>query len=660
MYKNYSGRNLSRRNFRNADLRRCNFRNAILRYTNLSGADLTEADLTEANLQRANLNAANLKYADFTKAILSYANVSGADLSGADLHDSTHWNTNLTKANLGNANLKGAYLKDANLVGANLREADLIGADLSGANLTGADLSGTILDEHRDQDFKKEDSGNTDFKGLSLKDTNLTGTSHEESEHNQKLPKFAYDFDYGSSSINVAIMDRVVQIINGSYPEFDLKMESFYFQNQPHAVFTVAKEDFVQQAQEEVNNVIENQFEKQHDIFDNAIDETIKEPTSDIESSDAKKKNEDREFPTKSNINSTCDKCGPSSFFYDSYWKDYICENCGWIHANVNTNNKDSTTEKNITKPDSGRSPNQTSDYTFSFSKLNLFEKCPLSYKFKYILKKEEAFSTIEQHMGKCIHKALEYVYEKKRNGNQPPLDSIFEIFNQEWHGGDLESIKVVKSNMTAENYYSEGKKLLDSFFAHVLQIDKSITIDLEKNFAVELDSNFIYRGIIDRISKSKDNVLRITDFKTGKRVEDPEIDKQLQSYALWAFDTFEDNEIEVCFEDLRNAETKIAKISRDKASIIRENLLKDIRWVMKEQQFGPNPSILCGWCGYNPICDDALSFKTGKSSWNNGENDTGDECPRCKADLAERNGRYGSFIGCTDYPDCRYTRDEW
>jgi putative RecB family exonuclease len=300
----------------------------------------------------------------------------------------------------------------------------------------------------------------------------------------------------------------------------------------------------------------------------------------------------------------------------------------------------------------------------FSFTKLNLFEKCPMAYKFKYIEKREEAFSTIEQHMGKCIHKALEYAYENKCNGSSPPLGSIVEIFDKVWHAGDLGSIKVVKSNKKAENYYSEGIKLLDSFYSHVLRFDKSATIELEKNFKIVLDSNNIYRGIIDRVSKSEGNVLRITDFKTGKRVGDPSTDKQLQSYALWAFDTFEDNEIEVCFEDIRNLKTKIAKISSDKVSTIRKNLLKDIGWVLKEKQFDSNPSVLCGWCGYNRICDDAQHFKpgnySGKSSWNNKQNDTGDECPRCGSDLTERYGRYGSFIGCTDYPDCRYTRNDW
>ena len=32
-------------------------------------------------------------------------------------------------------------------------------------------------------------------------------------------------------------------------------------------------------------------------------------------------------------------------------------------------------------------------------------------------------------------------------------------------------------------------------------------------------------------------------------------------------------------------------------------------------------------------------------------------ECPKCGGKLIRKNGRYGSFIGCSNYPRCRYTR---
>lgn len=31
--------------------------------------------------------------------------------------------------------------------------------------------------------------------------------------------------------------------------------------------------------------------------------------------------------------------------------------------------------------------------------------------------------------------------------------------------------------------------------------------------------------------------------------------------------------------------------------------------------------------------------------------------CPKCGGKLIMRNGKYGSFIGCSNFPKCRYTQ---
>lgn len=37
-----------------------------------------------------------------------------------------------------------------------------------------------------------------------------------------------------------------------------------------------------------------------------------------------------------------------------------------------------------------------------------------------------------------------------------------------------------------------------------------------------------------------------------------------------------------------------------------------------------------------------------------------GTVCPECGSDLIQRSGPYGLFIGCTNFPDCRYSRKRW
>ena len=32
----------------------------------------------------------------------------------------------------------------------------------------------------------------------------------------------------------------------------------------------------------------------------------------------------------------------------------------------------------------------------------------------------------------------------------------------------------------------------------------------------------------------------------------------------------------------------------------------------------------------------------------------TGEKCPECGSDLVKRQGRYGAFVGCSNYPKCK------
>ncbi|UCF69380.1 MAG: topoisomerase DNA-binding C4 zinc finger domain-containing protein [Acidobacteriota bacterium] len=35
------------------------------------------------------------------------------------------------------------------------------------------------------------------------------------------------------------------------------------------------------------------------------------------------------------------------------------------------------------------------------------------------------------------------------------------------------------------------------------------------------------------------------------------------------------------------------------------------------------------------------------------------EKCPHCGKNLARKKGRYGEYIGCTAYPECRYTKQQ-
>jgi hypothetical protein len=67
----------------------------------------------------------------------------------------------------------------------------------------------------------------------------------------------------------------------------------------------------------------------------------------------------------------------------------------------------------------------------------------------------------------------------------------------------------------------------------------------------------------------------------------------------------------------------------------------------------GPLPGAAgtCDWCAY--------AERMGKEKFERGAPapSSGIVCPQCGAPMKERTGRYGSFFGCTRYPDCKGTR---
>ena len=146
----------------------------------------------------------------------------------------------------------------------------------------------------------------------------------------------------------------------------------------------------------------------------------------------------------------------PGDGTYDTYWKESCCQQCGWIVPG----NKESNSKQTQITPSASRSPKilekvtLNDDSKFSYSRISLFEKCPKAYHFKYLLKKDELFSTIEQHLGKSIHAALENTYRTKDNGGNISLTSLKTAFEQAWSTPEKENIKVIKNNMTSRDYY--------------------------------------------------------------------------------------------------------------------------------------------------------------------------------------------------------------
>ena len=59
-----------------------------------------------------------------------------------------------------------------------------------------------------------------------------------------------------------------------------------------------------------------------------------------------------------------------------------------------------------------------------------------------------------------------------------------------------------------------------------------------------------------------------------------------------------------------------------------------------------------------NNITDKNIKKEHIQNIKNNIINKDNNKCPKCGGQLVERTGKYGRFIGCSNYPKCKYTRN--
>ena len=294
----------------------------------------------------------------------------------------------------------------------------------------------------------------------------------------------------------------------------------------------------------------------------------------------------------------------------------------------------------------------------FSYSRVTSFRNCPKAYEFRYVLGERERFSTIERHMGTAVHEALRWAWAEREEGREPSPGGVADCYDGFWRSDGLSRAVVVKQGLRDEDYRVEGRRMVEKYVEGLFLRDRSETLGLENRFKMQLNDGVRLTGVIDRVARSPEGMLRIIDYKTGARVPNPLSDPQLIYYAAWAFEAYPDPSAELTFLDLRGGRALTAEFHRRAIIPYMETLVAEIARIGETELFEANPSLLCKWCGFNPICEAAELPR--KASSDGPAPPAGPDCPRCGAALQARNGKFGTFIGCSGFPECRYTRNEW
>ena len=246
----------------------------------------------------------------------------------------------------------------------------------------------------------------------------------------------------------------------------------------------------------------------------------------------------------------------------------------------------------------------------YSFSRVTTFEQCARRYRYRYVDQVKEAFRGIEAFMGQRVHATIEWMFSGRQRGSDPDSEQVVRHYCDGWDrelAASRSEVRIVKAGMDTEAYRRRGAELVAAFHHERFAADQLETLALEKHFKVTLGGLHRFQGFIDRLARDNRGLVHVIDYKTGKRAPASFTGKeadQLRAYALAIFLESDLAELELRLEFLQAGKILTRRVARREAAEIENGLVRRIHLVEDSTVFPPKPSPLCGWCGYNDVCE--------------------------------------------------------
>lgn len=238
-----------------------------------------------------------------------------------------------------------------------------------------------------------------------------------------------------------------------------------------------------------------------------------------------------------------------------------------------------------------------------SYSALNIYNQCPLKYKFQEIdrIKKTKSRDMV---FGTIIHSALKFIHQKEQTTRAfPALPETMAYFESKWKE------EIFGTEFEGQTLFADGKNILEKYYKE--NAGKNFDpIALEMHFEAPIGEHTL-AGNIDRIDKLEDGSFEIIDYKTSRRLPSQEMvdsDLQLAIYQIGFLKNWPQfsSPIKISLYFLQHGiklsssrKQEDIKETQDKILVTIENIEKAI----KENNFKPMPGPLCDWCEHQKIC---------------------------------------------------------
>lgn len=248
-----------------------------------------------------------------------------------------------------------------------------------------------------------------------------------------------------------------------------------------------------------------------------------------------------------------------------------------------------------------------------SHSRLGCFEQCPKRFRYRYVDKRPEGFTSIEAFMGTVVHATLETVYAGGPFADLYARKGLGALYVEHWtwlRSHAKSPIRVIKDGDRERDYEYLGFEMLERYMAQRYSLtNHEYTVGVECKVGIQLGEDQ-YVGYIDRLAYDpiKQRFV-IIDYKTGKRAldrfEGKEAD-QLRSYgAGLMLDLEHVHEVDLRLEFLRHGKAVSSTISREGIAAVLRKLRRKVSDQEAATDYPALPGPLCRWCGYNDICED-------------------------------------------------------
>ena len=259
----------------------------------------------------------------------------------------------------------------------------------------------------------------------------------------------------------------------------------------------------------------------------------------------------------------------------------------------------------------------------YSFSKVQLYQQCPLKFRYKYIDKLESADfeETADLLLWKTVHEALEKLYNDVNNFKIPEKNQILDYFNVLWDSKvqkfkDQNKTLIVKWDNQLEDFKNRWKAYLSAYYEKNYPFKDIKIVWTEMMLSFQIDDWISFQWFIDRVDKVWQDEFVINDYKTNKILpaEDKEnYIEQLTLYGLWIkqkygkylktirarlyflhFDIIDEREITI---------ESLNKVVEKYRNLIKEIETKKIQFENDKKVFKPCENKFCNYCEFKSIC---------------------------------------------------------